>query len=80
MTMSNLAEVLESLDSGVLAHADTTEHPGELYASDQSPLSVDELETLLGPASPLRHANRKRLRLAVFRDNFSGDFRPFRIR
>jgi len=80
MYMSNLAEVLESLDSGARAHADPTEQAGELYASDESPLTADELETLLGPAPRRRDAQRKRLRLVRFRDNFSGDFRPFRVR
>lgn len=68
MTMSNLAEVLESLDSD------------ELYASDESPLTADELETLLGPAPRRRDAQRKRLRLVRFCDNFSGDFQLFRVR
>lgn len=80
MYMSNLAEVLESLDSGARVHADTTEQAGELYASDESPLTVEELETLLGPASPLRRRNRKRLRFVRYCDNFSGEFRPFRVR
>jgi hypothetical protein len=79
MYMSNLAALLEELESGVPANADTMENAGDLIATRESSLTEDELETLLGPASPLCRGNRKR-RLVRFRDNSSGDFRPFRIR
>jgi hypothetical protein len=80
MYMSNLAALLEELESGVPANADTMENAGDLIATRESPLTEDELETLLRPASLPQRGYRKRLRLVRFCDNFSGDFRPFRIR
>lgn len=68
MTMSNLATVLEELESD-----DPCVH-------HESPLAADELATLLGVAPPLGTRRRKRRRLACFRDNYSGDFGLFRVR
>jgi hypothetical protein len=78
--MSNLAALLDDLESGGRAHADTTEQAVDLLVTAESPLTADELETLLGAAPQPRDRERRRLRLVRFRDNFSGDFRPFRVR
>lgn len=80
MYMSNLAALLDDLESEACTSTDTMEHGGDLITPRESPLTADELGTLLGPAPPLRGRARKRLRLVLFHDNFSGDFRPFRIR
>jgi len=80
MYLSNLAALLEELEPRDGVAANTIECGSELALTPESPLTADQLETLLGPAPPLGGRTHKRPRFVPFRDNFSGDFRPFRIR
>jgi hypothetical protein len=50
-----------------------------LIETEELPVNPEAIEALI--TMPLRaHARRrKRRRLTPFRDNYSGDFRPFRI-
>jgi hypothetical protein len=79
MNLSNLAAVLAELEPLACVPAPATRLRCDLIETEELPVNPEAIEALI--TMPLRaHARRrKRRRLTPFRDNYSGDFRPFRI-